>query len=695
MSHFGGIKQALRIARDARAWRPSRLQLLTAGFFHRNRNADAGFTDSDHLQAASRWIERAQDASGDGGICGRYYLRRGWSSSYPETTGYLIPTLLRLADELGEPRYRDRAGRAVDFLLSVQLESGAFPALEIAENRTGPSIFNSAQIVCGLRAWHAATGDERAMKAMRQACDWIVGEQDQDGAWRKHLYGNITYTYMAHAACWIAEAGEYLRYRPYLDSARRHLEWVLTHRDAETGWFNDCGFDAEEHLRRQAPTHTIAYTIWGVLLISRILAHQEGMSAARAAALSVARRLELSGCLPGILDHRWRPKASHACLTGNAQMALIWLELHRLENDPPLLSAACKAIDLVKRAQPMRASDGNVRGGIAGSDPVWGSYIPLALPNWAAKFFVDALIEKRSALRRLRVPAAAAAVLPAGSPPMPGPPAAPLEKAAVIRTVLYAPPQTYKVLDFIEAWSQWGYRPDAVVIFREPNQGFLPRLRERTRDEGFLTPLRRRFFSALETGSPSDVLEREWPPRQEVADYCREKGIPFVETGPVAAAESLEVVRSLKPDLAIHAGVGILRPAILEIPRLGTINAHMGILPSYRGMNVAEWSRLKGDPVGCTVHLVDPGIDTGDIIGCCPVPTDRARSIAELRDKVDQAQIASLGVVVRYAVETGRLPPLHFQRAEAGRQLFTMHADVRAILDRTLHEQGLIKADHS
>jgi squalene cyclase len=102
---------------------------------------------------------------------------------------------LRLAEELGEARYRERARRAIEFLLSVQLDSGAFPAMEIAENRTKPSIFNSAQIVCGLLAWHKTSGDERVLGAMRRACDWIVGEQDPDGAWRKHLYGDITYTY--------------------------------------------------------------------------------------------------------------------------------------------------------------------------------------------------------------------------------------------------------------------------------------------------------------------------------------------------------------------------------------------------------------------------------------------------------------------------------------------------------------------
>jgi len=136
------------------------------------------------------------------------------------------------------------------------------------------------------------------------------------------------------------------------------------------------------------------------------------MRAARTAAMGVARRLELSGWLPGILDHAWRGRAAYACLTGNAQMALVWLELHRLRGEPILLNAACKAIDLVKRAQPMSSSDAGIRGGIPGSDPVWGDYMYVRIPNWAAKFFIDALIEKQGALERQVVPSPAVATLP-------------------------------------------------------------------------------------------------------------------------------------------------------------------------------------------------------------------------------------------------------------------------------------------
>ena len=138
---FAQTKRGYQIFRDAAGWRAPNLQLLSRPFVDRERNSRAGFTDRDHLLAAATWLERAQDAGGDGGVAGRYSLHTGWTSSYPETTGYIIPTLIRLSDALGEPRLRERARRGVNFLLSVQLECGAFPAMEIADNRTEPSIF--------------------------------------------------------------------------------------------------------------------------------------------------------------------------------------------------------------------------------------------------------------------------------------------------------------------------------------------------------------------------------------------------------------------------------------------------------------------------------------------------------------------------------------------------------------------------
>src|SRR5262249_25947057 len=162
----------------------------------------------------------------------------------------------------------------------------------------------------------------------------------------------------------------------------------------------------------------------------------------------------------------------YACLTGNAQMALIWLELHRLEGDPALVSAAFTALDLVKRAQLMRSSEPGLRGGVGGSDPLWGGYIPLAVSNLAAQFFIDALLAKRRTLAQLTDPPVrgrdTATEVPPRVPRSLPPSVRTAAEASRPRVVLLADERGHKVEQFLAAWASWGFRPDAVVVRRIP-----------------------------------------------------------------------------------------------------------------------------------------------------------------------------------------------------------------------------------
>ncbi len=83
--------------------------------------------NSVHLGEAARWIARASDATPDAGVSAGYGFEEGWLASYPETTGYIIPTLLTYAEYSGEEDYTRRALEMADWLLTVQLASGGFP----------------------------------------------------------------------------------------------------------------------------------------------------------------------------------------------------------------------------------------------------------------------------------------------------------------------------------------------------------------------------------------------------------------------------------------------------------------------------------------------------------------------------------------------------------------------------------------
>ena len=399
------LRRAAGVAVDGRVWIPSHARVLLRDVRERRTEERSSATDGECLTAASRWLARSQDASRDGGFAGRFSLTSGWSSSYPETTGYIVPTALALSREPGFESFWDRAERAIGFLLRVQLPNGAFPGGEIAENTSRPSIFNTAQILGGLVAWYRATGDGMVAEAAHRAAAWLGADLDADGAWRNNVYNGLPTTYTAHASCWLAEAGVELDVSAYRRAARQHLEWVLSHADRTTGWFDLAGFDDRQHAARTAFTHTIAYTLAGTLMTAELLDAPAGVRAVHRAADSIAQIQETLGWLPGTLDSQWRQRSNFACVTGDAQMALVWLRLYERGGEARFLAAATRAIETVKRAQ-VRHANGNVTGGIPGSDPLWGGYVPLAFPNWAAKFFIDALLAKRSVLTRVRIPSA-------------------------------------------------------------------------------------------------------------------------------------------------------------------------------------------------------------------------------------------------------------------------------------------------
>lgn len=393
-----GPRWLLGRALDLRVWRPSHATYVWNHSLGHAAGRPAAASPDERVDAAAAWLARAQEAAGDGGVSGRYRLDGGWTSSYPETTGYLIPTFLRL-EATGRAGFEARAQRAVDFLLGLQLPGGAFPGGEVHENLTEPSVFNAAQILHGLLAWAAHAGDARAREAADAAAAWLASVQDDDGAWRRHVYRGIPTTYVAHASCWLAEAGRQLERPEYLAAAERHLDWVLGHQDVATGWFDLCGFFEADHRTRRSVTHTIAYTVWGVLFTAQVLGREDGVAAAARAADAIGRRLSADGRLAGMLDHAWSAVADWTCVTGNCQMALIW---QRLAACDPARSKeygawAAQALDLAARSQSLTSRNGGIRGALPGSDPVWGDYIYSAFPNWAAKFFIDAELTRSDA----------------------------------------------------------------------------------------------------------------------------------------------------------------------------------------------------------------------------------------------------------------------------------------------------------
>ncbi len=95
-----------------------------------------------------------------------------------------------------------------------------------------------------------------------------------------------------------------------------------------------------------------------------------------------------------------------------------------------------------------------------------------------------------------------------------------------------------------------------------------------------------------------------------------EKNIPLYEISDVNSSETIAQIREIAPDVLLSNNFHqILSKEVLGIPKIGSINVHPGILPLYRGLLPHFWAMIRGEKrLGVTLHEIDEGVDTGNII---------------------------------------------------------------------------------
>lgn len=342
------------------------------------------------LDTAYNWICAAQDATPDGGVAGWYSSIKGWSASYPETTGYIIPTFLTYSRAMSKPEARQRAIRMADWEIEVQLPTGAVRS-GVLGARVGPAVFNTGQVLFGWIAAFQATGEERYANAAKKAADWLVQNQDEDGAWRKNLSlltTSTVQTYNVRAAWGLLLAGQALDEPKWIKAARSNCDWALGQQQ-KTGWFAHCGFYVNE-----APLlHTIGYVLEGLLGIGESLGDEKYINAARAGIKPLANIYQRQGSLKGRYNRNWDNTVSWRCLTGEAQIALVLYRLSKYSSeDNAFAQVAVALLEGIAAIQDTESPFIESNGGIAGSQPFWRGYFPLSYINWAAKFYLDALL---------------------------------------------------------------------------------------------------------------------------------------------------------------------------------------------------------------------------------------------------------------------------------------------------------------
>jgi hypothetical protein len=357
-------------------------------------------------EAGVAWLLRAQAATPDDGVSLGYFpanpdTATGWLDSYPETTGYIIPTLLEFADRFGREDVRQCALRMADWEIAVQMSSGAVQGGTVCgPERQVAAVFNTGMVLQGYSAAYRATGADRFLEAGRRAADFLVTDMGDDGHFRSHgpfVIQHAVKTYNCLCGLALSQFAEDSDDRRYAKIAVRAAEAALGQQHAN-GWFaNNCLTDPDAPL-----SHTIGYTLQGVLEVGILAGREDLVAAARRAVAPLVGKISSRGFLPGCFFSDWEPATFSSCLTGSAQLATVCYRLSEHTRAEEYGAAADRLTDYLKALQVLGGPDPGVDGAIGGSFPLLGSYMTAGYPNWATKYFLDALLlqDRRSGAGR-------------------------------------------------------------------------------------------------------------------------------------------------------------------------------------------------------------------------------------------------------------------------------------------------------
>lgn len=277
--------------------------------------------------------------------------------SYPEVTGYYIPTLLKWG-------YRELAYSYAEWLCSVQKSDGSWYNTE----DTAPYIFDTAQVLKGLLA--IRTMMPQTDQHILAGCEWIFAQMQGNGrlvtpvkeAWGNDL--NIC-DEVVHIYCLspLYEAAEVFHKPEYRQKAQQIWNYY------KQNYY-------EKIMNFSLLSHFYAYLMEALLDIG-----EEEM--AREAMHKMERFQKSSGAVPAYHHCDW------VCSTGLFQLALVWFRLGNLERGNLAFEYACK----------LQNESGGWFGSYVSEDNSSESntYIPASEISWAVKFFLDALYYKNAA----------------------------------------------------------------------------------------------------------------------------------------------------------------------------------------------------------------------------------------------------------------------------------------------------------
>jgi len=337
-----------------------------------------------HIRLAANWLLKAQENSPDEGYSRCYSLyKKKWDRGYIETTGYIIPTMLQVADYLQDEKYKKSAMKAAEWLLEVQNSDGSFSDIDTGRKQ----VFDTGQCLFGLNYLYLNTKEARFLASAQKAGDWLISEQEENGSWIKHAYEGITHSYYTRVAASLIQLGNICKQDRYFKAGLLNIDWAIS-KQQQNGFFDGSSFKNSE----KPILHTIIYVMEGLLQAYEITKESRILNSLLKSANSLKNiNLHREIILFARYNKEYQAEDRSRCITGLAQWAGICLDLYKIIGDEDYLKIATRTIYFLKSKQIK--SGKNTKGGFTGSLPFYAKYGSAQLLNWNNKFFLDTLLQ--------------------------------------------------------------------------------------------------------------------------------------------------------------------------------------------------------------------------------------------------------------------------------------------------------------
>ncbi|MEO1712199.1 MAG: hypothetical protein AAFU60_02575 [Bacteroidota bacterium] len=276
---------------------------------------------SNHQELALRWLLRSCQANQGGGSSAFYARwrnwRKGWSDPYPETTGYLIPTLFAYQARFPALEPAEAARSCYRWLLSLAQPTGAFTSLYASSGQ--PSLFNTGQILLGLTAGYQDQPSPAAEVIINRSIDWCLKAIADSPKNIPGLYfpGFLAAYYIR--AVWPLALAMQVMGRSEEWNQLHPISELLAERIQPDGALVEAGFKPGS----AAFLHTIAYTIRGWWELGCLWEDPKTQNRGLQILEHYWRRRNIAGRWAGAYLTPGKDQLQFTCLPGQAQIAIL------------------------------------------------------------------------------------------------------------------------------------------------------------------------------------------------------------------------------------------------------------------------------------------------------------------------------------------------------------------------------------